>query len=80
MGLVARPHESYATKVGLITGIESLPLEMQRLLFDPQTSGGLLISLEQDDAAALVDRLRGDGYTAALVGEVCEGEGLRLEG
>ena len=63
-----------------ITGIESLPLEMQRLLFDPQTSGGLLISLEQDDAAALVDRLRGDGYTAALVGEVCEGEGLRLEG
>ncbi len=62
-----------------IAGIESVPLEMQRLLFDPQTSGGLLIALDQEAAAALVERLGGDGYSAAVVGGVHEGAGLRIE-
>ncbi len=61
-----------------VVGISSVPMEMQRLLFDPQTSGGLLIALDQDEAPVLVERLSGDGYTAAVVGEVREGGGLRL--
>jgi selenide,water dikinase len=41
------------------------------LLFDPQTSGGLLIGIAADRAGALLDRLRaGDTPDAAIVGRV----------
>ena len=43
-----------------------LPEEMESLLYDPQTSGGLLISLPEVDAAAL-ERSLADAY---LVGRV----------
>jgi selenide,water dikinase len=44
---------------------------MMDVLFDPQTSGGLLISLDPDKAETLLDQLRqaGEG-DAAVVGEV----------
>jgi selenide, water dikinase len=63
-----------------VRGLESQPEAMQRLLFDPQTSGGLLIAVEPEAAAALVEQLRADGLPAAVVGYVREGEGLSLEG
>jgi selenide, water dikinase len=46
------------------------------LLVDPQTSGGLLISLPADQAPRLVQRLRERGNrAAAVIGEVLPGEG-----
>ena len=48
-----------------------VPRRVQDLLFDPQTSGGLLIAVAPDDAERLVDALRANGVeSAALVGEV----------
>ena len=58
---------------------ESISEEMERLLFDPQTSGGLLIAVEPSVVDALVQRLREDGYEAAVVGEVRQGAGLAVE-
>jgi selenide,water dikinase len=43
---------------------------LQDVLFDPQTSGGLLISVKSDQAEALLDRFRDAGIQdAALIGE-----------
>jgi selenide,water dikinase len=42
-----------------------------QIVFDPQTSGGLLIGIAADRAPGLVDALREGGYPqASVIGEV----------
>lgn len=54
----------------------TVPLAIQDLLFDPQTSGGLLFSLPAAQGAMLVSVLRQEEITAAVVGRILgEGEG-----
>jgi selenide,water dikinase len=48
------------------------------ILFDPQTSGGLLIAVAAEQSSSLLAALRDSGHRAAEVGEVVEGPG-RLE-
>lgn len=43
------------------------------LLFDPQTSGGLLIAAPEESAGDLLEALRASGHRAAEVGEVVAG-------
>ena len=50
----------------------------REVLFDPQTSGGLLLSTPPDQAGALVAALRATGHQVAEIGEVLEGP-ARLE-
>ncbi len=50
-----------------------IPESLRLLLYDPQTSGGLLVSVEKSDAAGLVEELRASGYPAAQIGSVLEG-------
>jgi len=45
---------------------------MQDILYDPQTSGGLLIALPEKDAAQCLDELRQSVPQAAAVGYVTE--------
>ncbi|MFN5081207.1 MAG: AIR synthase-related protein, partial [Brevundimonas sp.] len=40
------------------------------VLTDPQTSGGLLISVAEDAAGAVLQQARDAGFAAALVGRV----------
>ena len=50
---------------------KEVPKYMQDILFDAQTSGGLLICVEPRKARLLLDRLRNEGIVdAAIIGEV----------
>lgn len=51
---------------------ESVPEDVRKLLFDPQTSGGLLLSVAPDDAPQLLAVLREQNIPAAEIGEVIE--------
>lgn len=51
---------------------ENVPFSMEEVLFDPQTSGGLLFAVAPEDAAAFLSRLRKAGLPAAKVGRFVE--------
>ena len=52
----------------------TVPRALQDVLFDPQTSGGLLIGVSRDHAADLVAAMQDGGVDhAALIGEVIDG-------
>ena len=53
--------------VGYADGISE---EVKTLLFDPQTAGGLLISVASEDSAALMKALTAAGVPAVEIGEV----------
>ena len=43
----------------VVQSARQIPEEIENLLYDPQTSGGLLIALPEADAASLIERLEG---------------------
>jgi selenide,water dikinase len=51
----------------------SIPEEFQMLLFDPQTSGGLLLGVPENELEAFMAAARAEGQPAWLVGEVFPG-------
>jgi len=53
--------------VGYAAGI---PDEIKTMLFDPQTAGGLLLSVAREDAEALATALQAAGVSAVEIGEV----------
>lgn len=51
---------------------DALALDFADVLFDPQTSGGLLLALGEKDAERLVGALRDEGLPAAVIGGAVE--------
>ena len=46
--------------------------ELQSLLFDPQTAGGMLMAIREHDANALLERVRRSYPTASIIGRAME--------
>lgn len=45
---------------------------MEEVLFDPQTSGGLLVSVDPGEAEAILGEMHAEGLPAEIVGEITE--------
>jgi selenide,water dikinase len=72
-----RNREYYGRHVSISAEIAD---EMAEIVFDPQTSGGLLIALPPDQAMALLtDLQRGGNAEAAIIGKVVEREEFAID-
>ena len=58
--------------VGEAVRFDGVPFAMEELLFDPQTSGGLLVAVAEAEAAPLLRELQAAGAPAEVVGRVTE--------
>jgi selenide,water dikinase len=68
-GGLKRNMEFIASCVEFADGVSE---EIRNLLFDPQTSGGLLLSVAAHDASPVLEALRAKGVAAQQIGEVVE--------
>ena len=75
-GASGRNWESYGAEVTLPLAFSDID---RALLSDPQTSGGLLVSCSAESAAQVLAIFHAQGFgDAAVIGEVTEGQGLRV--
>jgi len=51
---------------------------VQDVMFDPQTSGGLLICVDRQSADDMLDKLKRKGMAAAVIGEVLPGSSEKI--
>jgi selenide,water dikinase len=58
---------------------DRLTAAQRAILFDPETSGGLLIALDPVQAQSYVAQAEVDGIDARLIGEVADGSGISVE-
>jgi selenide,water dikinase len=72
MGLIpGGAHKNREFREEMIAFAKTVPRALQDVLFDPQTSGGLLISVSENQADALVATLKDQGIgDAAQIGEI----------
>ena len=79
MGLIpggAYRNREFAAKSGYISTAE---LWREDLVFDPQTSGGLLAAVPADEAEEILLELRESALSCAMIGEVTDRENHALE-
>jgi len=74
MGLVpGGMHRNRDFRAHMVEVSEQVPAYLVDILFDPQTSGGFLISLPEENADKLLDKMHEEGINdAAIIGEVLE--------
>ncbi len=74
MGLIpAGAYNNKTFREKMITFNEGVPRALQDVLFDPQTSGGLLISVSRNQADSLVAALQDEGMIdAAIIGDISD--------
>ncbi len=67
--------DAYARWVDFPPGLSE---EMQLLLFTPETSGGLLVAVPPERLETLTAIFASEGHPCWVVGEVVEGEGIKV--
>jgi selenide,water dikinase len=64
--------------VGNRVDFRKVPFAMEEILFDPQTSGGLLISLPPEDAELVLHEIKSLGLPCGMVGTVTQKDDKRI--
>jgi selenide,water dikinase len=73
-------HRNRNFRLPMIDGAAGIPHWLVDILFDPQTSGGLLIALAVDQAEGLIARMHAQGLSdAAVIGEIVAGPAGRIQ-
>ena len=62
----------------LVSFEKDIPLALTDLMFDPQTSGGLLLAMREEAALAYLDLLGRDGREAWIIGHVLPAEAVAI--
>jgi selenide,water dikinase len=74
-GFVSGGTKANTARIGPVTSLDpAIPAELAVLLYDAQTSGGLLLAAPAPAAPALLGDLLAAGLDAAAIGEVTAGE------
>ncbi|MDA2927396.1 selenide, water dikinase SelD [Acidobacteria bacterium AH-259-G07] len=71
-GMLPEGIESNRRYVGTAISWNGIPSLRQKILLDPQTSGGLLISLHKEDGKTLAEELEAEGFLGQQVGHVAD--------
>lgn len=74
-GGAGRNESAYRPHVTFANGISA---SMQKLIFTPETSGGLLISLPPEEVASFQARCAALNQPVWIIGEVLDGEGIEV--
>ncbi len=64
--------------VGEHVHFEQVPFAMEEVLFDPQTSGGLLVAVGCKEGQKLCQELKQLGLSAAIVGEIVDKQDVEI--
>lgn len=72
----ARNREALTDSVTIADDIDEA---MVQVLFDPQTSGGLVVALPADTSDEFERRMAADGLECWRIGEIAEGSGVKVE-
>ena len=64
--------------IGADVCFEGVPLAMQEVLFDPQTSGGLLVAVNLNDAENMLAQMQAAGVQAGIVGRITESSQYKI--
>ena len=64
--------------VGEYVQFEHISFAMEEVLFDPQTSGGLLLAVHPEDVQNMVKQMQECGLPATIVGEIVEKEDVEI--
>lgn len=57
-----------------VENFDSIPDPIKYILFDPQTSGGLLFTIDRDNCQKILDEMNSSGIPAYIVGEIAKGK------
>lgn len=69
-GFLTKAHRTNLEYVRKATDFGDLPEEAQKILADPQTSGGLLLSVGKNSATAILNQLKKRFVFAEIIGQV----------
>ncbi len=74
----AGANENYNFYIDKVKFAESIDENHQMMLFDPQTSGGLLLGIQPDQIDAFLAKAEKLGQFAKVIGEVSDKQGIEI--